>query len=54
MNMFLGVSHEGPAGTGKAETIKDIGRAAGLFVVVTNCSDQHRSKDMAKILKGLV
>jgi len=30
-----------------------MGRTIGEFVVVTNCSDQHRYKDMAKIFKGL-
>ncbi len=25
----------------------------GIFVIVTNCSDRYRHKDMAKIFKGL-
>lgn len=54
LELCYGAAPQGPAGTGKTETSRDLAKGLGILCVVSNCSDQVDYKLMGSVFNGVV
>jgi dynein heavy chain 1 len=53
LHMRLGGNPNGPAGTGKTESVKALGNALGHFVLTFNCDETFDLNAMGRIFVGV-
>lgn len=53
LTFYLGSAPAGPAGTGKTETVKDLGKGMGIRVMVQNCTNTLDYIFMGQFFSGL-
>ena len=53
LQLFKGGAPQGPAGTGKTETTKDLGKNLAIFVNIQNCSPEMDHNSLGTNFCGL-
>lgn len=53
LHLHRGASAKGPTGSGKTETIKDLGKGLGRYVIVVNCSEGMDYMSVSRMFSGM-